>query len=1031
MRRIFQMNRKITVSVIVPCYNSAKFLEQSLKCLLTQYYENIEIICVNDGSTDETEEVLKTVSAGRENIKIISLEKNRGLFNARLAGAAEAAGEYIAFMDSDDLITNNWIDFLLHKAVETGADLVFGDMRKKGEVPNKKIDRHRCCYYNLDPLRSIDLDTDGKGILDLFMKAHGLCSHYHYVWNKLIKRELWERALPDLNELNDSCGHLVMGEDIAFSATLFMFAEKVVNVHNAFYIYCIHDEQSVNTSSLEKYKKNISDLVTVFDYLDKLLAKYGYAEKYAEERMLFRQRYGMIYFRLARELSLPKSIINYVSETFYQDKIRDLKEIKSELFLEQMTNVAGIDDVYFSLLDKIYSSKIKVISFDIFDTLVSRPFAKPLDIFVFLNKPFTELFGINTYVDFASIRHNAEQRCHKIWKANKPGVEEPCLEDIYDEISRTYGYDREKLRSIEKIEIENEIKFSRPRKSACELFEFAKASGKKVILVSDMYLPRDCIEKILEKCGIGGYYKFYLSNEYHLTKHSGRLYRAVAADIRDEALPSQILHIGDNYDSDVKRAAEAGLTAQHYPAAMGLLQGRNPGIFTGRAFHKTFDISDRYTDMNLAYYSYFGLRSCLAVVANKVFDFPFVSFNTDSDMNGDPAIVGYYVVGMHIFALARWLIKQTRGKGIRKIHFAARDGFLIKQAYDILSQGLSDVPESGYIRVSRKAFAIADVERFEDIHSIVHKLNYASQTPDSIYDMFKPVMSASSQEKYEEYRSKNRAACETRFIERDQFSRFLTDFYHQYLEDACFKEYQEGMREYFKKIFSAEDVFFDVGYSGRVELVLNKLLGFKIRSFYIHSNNEYLDKRCSLGEIENTCFYNYKPIVTGVVREHIISELALSTIGYTLEDGKIEPVFDAFEMNYPTVFVTQRLQNSALEFVKDMYSLFGSDAIELFAREYELSRPFEYYLHFSRSFDRNIFGDLEFEDDLGEGHTVGGIDFWNKSLARIHSDVAIAPVEPLFPSKVKRKGKLMRALYLFLYDRETFRNKLRQKFHLK
>ena len=109
-----------------------------------------------------------------------------------------------------------------------------------------------------------------------------------------------------------------------------------------------------------------------------------------------------------------------------------------------------------------------------------------MDIFVMLNKPFTELFGINSYVDFASIRHNSEERCHKLWKTLKPGVEEPCLDDIYNEISSTYGYDREKLRIIEQLELQNEVRFSFPRKSGCELFEFAKSSGKKVILVSDM-----------------------------------------------------------------------------------------------------------------------------------------------------------------------------------------------------------------------------------------------------------------------------------------------------------------------------------------------------------------------------------------------------------------------------------------------------------------------------------------------------------------------------------------------------------------
>ena len=93
------------VSVIVPCYNSAKFLEQSLNCLFAQYYSNIEIICVNDGSTDETAELLVRIAAGRDNLKIVTLEKNGGLFNARIVGAEAATGDYIAFMDSDDLVT--------------------------------------------------------------------------------------------------------------------------------------------------------------------------------------------------------------------------------------------------------------------------------------------------------------------------------------------------------------------------------------------------------------------------------------------------------------------------------------------------------------------------------------------------------------------------------------------------------------------------------------------------------------------------------------------------------------------------------------------------------------------------------------------------------------------------------------------------------------------------------------------------------------------------------------------------------------
>ena len=1015
------------VSVIVPCYNSAKYLEDSLQCLLSQHDANLEIICVNDGSTDETGQILQRYENDHQNIRIVDLKENQGLFHARLAGAERATGDYIAFMDSDDKVTRHWFGALVRKAEESKADLVFGDMRKNGKVPNDGIDPKIDCYYNLDPLKGVDLDTDGAGIMQLFMQAHGLCSHYHYIWNKLIRRDLWQRCVAEYTPFSDRQGHLVMGEDIAFSAVLFVFARHVVNIHHEYYIYCVHDDQSVNTNSIKKFRKNIDDLSAVFDFIQTVLEKYDLFEKYSGQYLLLKQRYGMIYTRLARGMCLPNEVVEDVSRRFAQDRIQDIKEIKTEQFLRQMTNVSPIDGVYRGLIDQIYSPEIKVISFDVFDTLVVRPFARPMDIFNYLNKPFSKIFGIDTFIDFAQIRNQAEEQCHKKQKVLRPGIEEPTMDEIYDEISLSYGYDRDKLRILQEIEIENEIRYAYPRKAGIALYREAQNAGKHIIVASDMYLPRACIEKILRKCGVSGYEKLYLSCELHLTKHSGKMYHVIKKEYGSVARPEQILHIGDNYNSDVTRAKESGLRAQHFPAPIGLLQGRNPGIYTGKSFEKIFYVSDRYTDMDLAYYGFSGLRSALAVVANHIFDFPYVSFNRSSDLNEDPAFVGYYIVGMHIFSLARWLIGKTKGKGYRKIHFAARDGYLVKRAYDILTQGMQDVPESGYIRVSRKSFAIADITQREDIHSLSQKLNYASQCPNSIYELFEPVMSARSKKLYAEERAKNAALCEVRFIDRIQFADYLTKFYDKYLHDADFDGYRLRLREYFGGIISPRDVFFDIGYSCRVELALHRLLGFPIKSYYVHSNNDAKNKREELGDIENEMFYQYKPIVTGVIREHIISELAPSTIGYRWKDGGVEPVFDRFEMTYPTYFITNRIQEEALQFVQDMYSIFGSEALTLYARDHELSRPFEYYLHFSRSIDRNLFADLEFEDDFGEGHSVSGIEFWNRCLQRIHCDHPVAaPKEPEYPAAVQKKSRFWHALYLFLFDRKRFFKKLKK-----
>lgn len=1018
------------VSVIIPCYNSEPYLRETLGFVLNQYYKNIEIVCVNDGSEDGTAQILQEYAAEYTNIKVVSLEKNHGLFRARIAGASASKGEYLLFLDSDDEITPGWISSLVYKAQSTGADLVLGDVKKKGPMPRKDIIHHISSYQNLDPLHLQNLKTDGAGMLDALMRMHGLSSHYHYIWNKLIGRKLWDSCKEDIEDLNSSYPHLVMGEDLAFSVTLYCHARKVCNIHNEYYIYHFHAGQSVKSTNAEKFLKNVHDLITVFSYFRDILEKYGYLEKYERELLQFKQRYGVIYLRIAKSLSLPKQIVQYVSRSFEQEKIENNKAVDSEFFFSLMTNTSPIYKEYRKLIDMIYSEEIKVVSFDVFDTLVLRPFAEPADIFYYLNQPFAEEFGTYSFVDFSSQRRMAEDKCHKLQKVNRPGIEEPTLQEIYDVCAELYGYDREKLAKIEKKEQENEIRFAYPRKFGVELFHLAQRSGKRVVLASDMYLPRSCIEEILKKCGIEGYSALYLSSEMHLTKHYGTMYPAILDDLAGEAKPGQILHVGDNYQSDVENPKKYGIHAMHLPRTIGLLQGKNPGIYTGRSFNKIFRVGDRYRDMSLAYGGFTGMRSLCAVVANEIFDFPYVSFNQNSDLNADPRFIGYFPLGMHVYAVARWLIDSMRGKGYRKIHFVARDGFLIKQAYDILAEGEKDLPASNYLRASRKAFAIADIHSPADMHSIVHKMNFVQQTPDSIYELFEPVMSDVSKQRYREERRGKEPLYKAKFKERTQFDSFVVHFYDSFLKDAALEKYEEKLASYFGKIVSEKDVFFDTGYSGRIEMALNRLLGFKIRSFYIHTNTDLVEKRKGSADIDIQTFYGYKPMVTGIIREHVLAEMGPSTIGYKEQGGSFEPVFEEYDIDFPTWFITDTMQKSAIKFVSDVKALFGRDALTLACRTEDVSRPFEYYLHFSRSFDRNVFSNSEFEDDFGEGHVISGMEFWDRALARITDAFGAGQTvkEPAVPSAVRRRGILLRALYFLLFDRRAFKEKLKKRF---
>lgn len=149
------------------------------------------------------------------------------------------------------------------------------------------------------------------------------------------------------------------------------------------------------------------------------------------------------------------------------------------------------DDAYKNLLRKIYSGQYKIISFNIFDTLVVRPFVPPSDIFTLLNVPFQRMFELNSFADFSEQRRSAEEFCRISYGKTK-FVD---LNDIYDALARNYGYDREKLQTIQALELENEISFGYPRKFLVELFELAKKQVKRSCLQANLIFPANVSKK--------------------------------------------------------------------------------------------------------------------------------------------------------------------------------------------------------------------------------------------------------------------------------------------------------------------------------------------------------------------------------------------------------------------------------------------------------------------------------------------------------------------------------------------------------
>ncbi|MBR5049372.1 MAG: glycosyltransferase family 2 protein, partial [Erysipelotrichaceae bacterium] len=111
------------VSIVVPVYNVQAYLQETLDCLCNQSYSNIEIICVNDGSTDESLDVLNTNAKKDSRIRVYN-QPNAGAGAARNYGLKQIKGEYVLFFDSDDLCSPDLIQKTVNKAIDTDADIV-------------------------------------------------------------------------------------------------------------------------------------------------------------------------------------------------------------------------------------------------------------------------------------------------------------------------------------------------------------------------------------------------------------------------------------------------------------------------------------------------------------------------------------------------------------------------------------------------------------------------------------------------------------------------------------------------------------------------------------------------------------------------------------------------------------------------------------------------------------------------------------------------------------------------------------------
>ena len=1010
-------NKKL--SIIVPVYNAEKYMEKCLDRLLEQSYKNIEIIIVNDCSQGNCEYIAEKYKKIDDRVKYIKHEKNKGLFQARITGSSIATGDYIAFLDSDDYVSIDYYRTLINNIQENDSDIAMGNMVLEYDDGRREI-------YNLFDTKHLNLA--GEDCLEQYFEQEGLSFDWHIIWNKIYKMEIWKKALKHYKNIKT---HLLMTEDFAFSTVLFYYARRLTKVSNDCVFYCKHETTSTSIKDLtfKKFNKNISDITTSFNFVENFLKEVNSYDKYkmkfnkwkclyANQQKFYVESSGMNKEEKQKAMEMIKS--------FYPT---DEKISNAEYFYTVTTDWNdGLEKIKLAICDK----NIKCVSFDIFDTLIKRPFFVPTDLFLLLNKYFREYTNGATGMDFSKIRIYCEQLARE--RIENEECQEITLDQIYDTIATEYGIEKNVLDKLKSKEMEYEVRFCTRRNTGYELYTLALAMGKKVIFTSDMYLSRETINKILEKNGYIDNEKLYLSSEIKLSKSKGDLFKYVLSDLKIES--AQMLHIGDNYGPDVEIPRKLKINSMHLPKATDVAQNQEKV----NLFSKMLMQNMPFWRDNAAAMNFVGIRTMLAIVANKYFDNPFTAFNKYSDFNADPYLIGYYILGMYTFGISKWLLDETEGQGYTNMVFMARDGYLPMEAYKIMKKFYKNVPEEKYLYVSRKALVPITIMSKLDFYKLPECINVTKHTPREILKYLKDCIKENCD--IEEILKKNNIEIDKKLKDIMSFNIFIKVVIDNLYDEQKHMNNLSKLKTYFDKFYENKSATFDVGYSARPELFLSNLCKKPIDTFFLNVNKDEAFRHSDMASFKLKTFFSGKPSATGFAYESMVSALAPSCIGYNINGNEVEPIFEKYDKTYQEEFIISIMQNAAIEFIQDITKIFGEEIKELYYEKYYVSLPVMAYINSAKEIDKSIFNAIYFEDDVRLNEPVKMTTEWNKELGYRNQ----RPMQELIYGGFSRNegysgylnynrypdlehhSKPVRFIYYILYDRETFKRRMRETF---
>jgi glycosyltransferase involved in cell wall biosynthesis len=285
------------VSIIVPLFNKSKYIAATLESILHQKFEDYEVIIINDGSTDDGPQIVEGYAEKDHRICLLNIP-NGGVSNARNVGLKHARGEWIQFLDGDDLIDPQYLSEGIALAESVGVDILFTNFQMIDE--NGKLVKQVFNQYQGT--------VDQEGLCRNFIEYQYKNGFFGYISNKLIRRKLLEKSKAVFPI------EICLAEDLDFYAHLYPYVQKAYFAPINSFFYLQTDTNYQNNSMIDYY----SQLIVHLDIKRWFVTTNQYSQY---QKILDRKVGEYVYFVLFHTNESGKSIKGYFSKIGKSDEI--------------------------------------------------------------------------------------------------------------------------------------------------------------------------------------------------------------------------------------------------------------------------------------------------------------------------------------------------------------------------------------------------------------------------------------------------------------------------------------------------------------------------------------------------------------------------------------------------------------------------------------------------------------------------------------------------------------------------------------